>query len=311
MKISILIQTLFPDKARGAIEDLRPQLAGIEHEFVVVGPHEMSGPSIVYVRESDPQGPAKAQEIAFRHARGEVILAAADDVRFAATTVAETLNHFAEPERPFPLVVTYPRIVGGFMLIAHSVFGRLTPSFFSIGRRDVEAAGGWIDLNFVAGYGDCDLGFRAIDRGGKVRLAASPFIEIGDAATGFAPTKFNERILGQDYRHFLEKWRHSADPAWGDVELEVNLAIPVHFLPLITNDPRSMTVDGPDAIRDLRILSRLGLTCLERKVEMPVRVAEAALAYLRWVSAVDDDPQQVVVHDRIRASIARPGNRAS
>ncbi|MCM0018719.1 MAG: hypothetical protein NBV67_01870, partial [Tagaea sp.] len=78
-------------------------------------------------------------------------------------------------------------------------------------------------------------------------------------------------------------------------------------LPLVTDDPRSMDVDGPDAIRDLRILCRLGLACLESKVEMPTRVAEGALSYLRWLSAAGDNPPHVIVRDRIQAFIARPG----
>ena len=304
MKLSILVPTLFPDKAHQAIDALRPQLAGIAHEFVVVSPHEMAGPAIVYVAETERRGPTAAHHAALARARGEIVLVAADDIRFAPTAIAETLANFADPQRPFPMAVTYPRIVLG-QVVAHVFCGRVTPSFFAIGREDVDAAGGWIDLRFVAGYGDCDLGFRIIENGGKVRLLQSPFLEHLDPAA-VAPTKFNRAQLEKDFRYFLEKWGRCVDPAWGTDEYGMNFMVPVKFLPLVTNEPASMVVDGPDAIRDLRILARLWESSCRSGSDMPVEVAANALKYLRWSSAAGATPPMVVVRNRLHAVMVQP-----
>ncbi|MCM0021846.1 MAG: hypothetical protein NBV67_17790, partial [Tagaea sp.] len=127
MKISVLVPTLFPDLARAAIEDLRPQLQGVEHEFVVVSPAEISGERIVWVKEETPQGSVAAGNRAFAAARGDVVLMGVDDVRFAKGAVAEALSVFADPGRPVPLALTFAHRLRALDCVS-VVFGRLFPT---------------------------------------------------------------------------------------------------------------------------------------------------------------------------------------
>ncbi|MFN8759609.1 MAG: glycosyltransferase family 2 protein [Tagaea sp.] len=305
MKLSILIPTLFPDQARAAIDALRPQLTGIAHEFVVVSPHEISGQAIIHVPELESRGPTAAHHAAFARARGEIVLVAADDIRFASTAIAETMANFADPRRPVPLVTTYPRIVGHFAM-AHVMYGRVVPTFFAIGRADVTAAGGWFDPQFVAVFGDYDLGFRAIAAGGKVRLLGSPFQEVIDrAGTPVAPAK-KSTAPEEDFRRFRAKWGSAFDPAWGEAEHGINLLVPARFLPLVSAEPDCLNIDGLDAVRDLRVLARLALASLMDGADMPAAIAAGALAYLGWVGRIGDNPRHVAVCDGTKTFIARP-----
>lgn len=305
MKLSILVPTLFPGQARAAIDAMRPQLTEIAHEFVVVSPHEVSGPAIVHVPETEPRGPTAAHHAAFARARGEIVIVAADDIHFAPDTVARTLAAFGDPRRPFPLVATYPRTVGHFAM-AHVMYGRVVPTFFAIGRADVTAAGGWIDPRFVAVFGDYDLGFRVVAAGGKVRLLDPPFREVNDrAGNPEAPAK-TSAAPAEDFRRFRAKWGGAFDPAWGEAEHGINLLVPARFLPLVSAEPDCLNIDGPDAVRDLRVLAQLALASLMDGADMPPGIAAGALAYLGWVSRTGDNPRHVAVCDGTNAFVARP-----
>lgn len=304
MKLSILLPTLFPDLARGAIENWRPQLRGIDHEFVVVCPREIGGDAIRWIPETAPNGSVAASQLAFRSATGDVAIMAADDVRFAAGAAEQALTAFADPDRVFPLALTYPRKERAIDFVS-TLFGRLYPTFFAIGRADADRAGGFLDTSFRTVFADPDLGMRIWRAGGQVRRAAAVTRAVEDRLGNPEAATKNEAAIDRDFASFHARWAPSFDPVWGTEEGGVNLVLSAEFLPLLSPDPGTLALDGRAAARDLRIARAMTVAAWAHNAPMPRAAAEAGLTYLRWISKLSADPLQVQVSGWYWAGLGR------
>lgn len=307
MKVSIILPTLFPDLARRAIDDWRKQLAGIEHEFVVVCPHEVGGDCVRWVPEDKPSGSSAAAQLGFENSTGDVLIGTADDHRFGPTAVQDALTAFSDPNRIFPLVLAYPHRRGAIDFV-WTYFGRLGTTFTAIGRADVERAGGYSDRAYRIAFSDSDLGMRVWRAGGQVRHARSFVQSVNDRlGNGEAPTKTVE-MFDKDFVTFHARWASHFDPAWGDMNINISLEISAEFLPLLSPDPGTLALDGPTAMRDLLIARSMSVAAYTHNAPMPRNVAAAGLAYLRWVSQLDDFPVQAYVNRWYWADIVAPSS---
>lgn len=304
MKLSILMPTVFPAAALRAIEDWRAQLRGIAHEFVVVCPREIGGESVRWIPEASPSGTLAASRLAYASASGDIAIQAADDVRFAMGAAHEALAAFADPNRKSPLALTFAPRARSVEFVS-TAFGRLCPVFWAIGRADVERAGGYLDDSYDAAFAGHDLGLRIWRAGGEVRLGVSGVQAVetrrGD---GEAPTK-NAEASARDFAKLHARWAPSFDPVWGDREAGVALKISNVFLQSLSRDPRTLALDGPAAARDLRIAQAISIVADGYNVPMTREIAEAGLAYLRWVSELDPNPLQTFLAGRNKADLGR------
>lgn len=309
MKVSINLPTLYPDLARRAMDDWRKQLAGIEHEFVVVCPREVGGDRVLWVPESNPSGSVAAMQLGFESSTGDVIIQVADDQRFGPTAIGDALSAFSDPNRAFPLALAYPHR-GRDIDFVWTYFGRLSTTFWAIGRNDVARAGGYVDRAYRAAFSDPDLGLRVWRAGGQVRRATAAAQEIEDRlGHGESPAK-NGDVFAKDFATFHARWAPHFDPAWGDVNLDISLAISAEFLPLLSSDPGTLALDGPDAVRDLRIARSMTQGAYFQESPMRREIAQAGLTYLRWISRLEDAPVQVFVNRLHWAGIGRPPSGA-
>jgi glycosyltransferase involved in cell wall biosynthesis len=304
MKVSVLVPTLFPDLARAAIEDLRPQLTELDHEFVVVSPTEIAGERIVWVREENPQGSIVAGNRAFAAASGDVVLVAGDDVRFSKGAIGEALTVFAEPARPTPLAVTFPHRLRALDCV-WVVFGRLFPTIFAFGRADAEKAGGYLDPGYRTGCADPDLGLRIWAAGGQVRRARAHVRFLDDRqGHGESPQKTNA-VIEKDVARFAAIWRPKFDPIWGENDGDFILQLAAESLRFLSPDPGTLALDGRAAIRDLRIARALTVAAYAQNTTLPADVLEAGLKYFRWAAKLSADPLQIQVAGFYWAGVAR------
>lgn len=304
MKLSVLVPTLFPDLARAAIEDLRPQLQDVDHEFVVVSPSEISGERIVWVREETPQGSVAAGNRAFAAARGEIVLVAGDDARFSKGAIAEALAAFADPARPEPLAITFPHRLRALDCV-WVAFGRLFPTIFAFDRAGAGKTGGYFDPGYRTGCADPDLGLRIWAAGGQVRRARANVRLIEDRnGHGEGPQKTNA-VIEKDVARFAEIWRPKFDPIWGENDGDFILQLAAETLRFLSPDPGTLVLDGRAGVRDLRIARALTVAAYAHKATLPPDVIEGGLKYFRWASKLSADPLQVQVAGFYWAGVAR------
>jgi hypothetical protein len=302
VKISVLLPTLHPGRARAAIDAMRQALAGIESEFVVVCPAEIGGEGVVWVHEASPRGSVAASSAAFAAARGDFAVMAGDDVRFDESAFAEAIAAFAAPERPFPMALAYPSVLSG--IATHfAMYGRLCPSFFAIARADAEAAGGFLDPRYRLAFADPDLGLRIWAKGGQVRAASARVRhDLGAASAG------KSRATDADFAAFRARWAAEFDPAWGEALGGLQHLIAVAGSALLGPDPGTIAVDGHAGIRDIRILHALTISAMVHNASLPDEVLRAGFDYLRWIAGLGVNPSQVEIGGgRARVVVALPG----
>jgi glycosyltransferase involved in cell wall biosynthesis len=305
MKLSFVLPSLFPELIDGAIEAAHAAAADIDHEIVVVSPHETSREGVRWVPETSPRGSIAACNLGFAAATGDVIALIADDNRLTPGAVRLAMAHLAAREGATPaLLLGFPR-QSGPMTFVGSVYGRYYPYFFLARRTTLDRVGGGFDEGYRKHYADPDLGQRVWAAGGRCEVVRGAVIVDVDsrAGAGQAPDK----ALGSqasDFARFAAIWggRH---PGWGDAEGGINLDVGAEFLPLL-GTPDTVAVEDRARILDLRVLSALTTLALHHGVPVGMGRAVQALEYLRWLAGVAPDVLNIVVSGGNRAGLARP-----
>lgn len=308
MKISVLLPSLFPDLAHAAMAALRPQLAGIDHEFVIVSPMPISGENVKWVQETESRGSVPATQTAAEHASGDLFLITNDDFRFSENAIAEAVAAFSDPTRPFPLALTYPHRMRA-MDCVYATFGCLSTSVFALGKADALHVGGVFDRAFRISFGDTDLGMRVMAANGTVRRARGRVREVNDRmGSGSAPRTGNA-IVG-DWRTFADRWASRFDPIWGDDPATCVLMIAADALPILSpSRPDTLAVDGRSAARDLRIVRAMTLVAYHNRANLTGPTIEAGLRYFQWAAKLSPHPLQVNVSGWYWAGVTRaPGD---
>lgn len=169
-RVSVILPSKYPDALERALRNLADTTSG-GFEVVVVTPRgvdwtDMLGrvavDSLVIV-ESDATGPIATQASGIQHARGEFVLATADDALLepgwddAAVAALERHEQLSPPAGPL--------VIGLRFDLVGTVFG-IYYANFPLMRRAAAVELGWYDPTFKRGFGDCDLSLRAWDRGG-------------------------------------------------------------------------------------------------------------------------------------------------
>jgi hypothetical protein len=305
MKISFLMPTLFPELARPAIDALRLQLRDVEHEFVVVSPARFDGDGVVWIEEVERKGSVVANQRAFEHATGDVVLVITDDFRPGPGLVAETLTAFADPARPFPLALAFPHRMRAIDCV-FTAFGRLYPTMFATGRADAAHAGGLFDPAYRQAFADPDFGMRVWKSGGRVRAARAHVREIDDRQTADAAPR-NAIAIGEDWERFRRAWGPQFDPIWlGTVEDACQMIAACALQVLSPGSPDSLHQDGRSAAREIRIVRAMTLVAYHNNATISPATIEAGLKYFTWAAKLSGKPLQIYVADWYRAGVTLP-----
>lgn len=167
MKLSLTLPTLFPGPAARIIENVRATVRDLDYEIVVVGPFEVSGPNIRWVREETPRGSAVASATAYEHATGDVICPLTDDIELGDGWAAEGLQALLKFERGRPYAIG----IGQTNQIVGTVFGIYYPFFPMVRRATLDLVGGFFSPEYKHSFTDADFAFRIWSAGAP---AATP-----------------------------------------------------------------------------------------------------------------------------------------
>ncbi len=232
MKISITLPTLFPELAYQAIQAIHAHTLAVDYEVIVVSPHEIRGPRILWVREDSPRGNSAAHALGYRHATGDFVVALSDDVAVSPFWINNLLDFTLERERHLhdaPFVV-------GMRSWGHlgTVFGLYYANFPVARRATLDAIGGYFSEEFLAHFADPDLSLRAWAAGGRCEIC--PYTEVRPIPRGAveeSPKKSSSKK--RDFGTFIAKWGSRFGRGWKTNHIrDFNLDVPeslVAFLP--------------------------------------------------------------------------------
>ncbi len=263
MKLSITLPSLFPELLEQALDAIRRNTSGIAYEVIVVSPFPVTGTDVVWVPEDQPQGNCPAHAAAAARATGDIVLAMCDDMAVEPGWADRLLSFFLERERnAFPYACGLN--VNGWPV--GTVYGLYYPYFPVLRRAAIERIGGYYDPGFRAHFGDCDLGLRIWEAGGRCEFCRDARITATRTTAEVcpeAPTKNSAREA--DLERFTRRWRPVYGVGWQSRDIrDFNLNVPGRFFAdylvehtIRRNDPafrdellaRYRTIPGVDFLR--------------------------------------------------------------
>jgi hypothetical protein len=173
MKLSMTLPSLFPGPAMRVIENVRETVRGIDYEILLVGPTEIAGPNVRWIKEETPRGIPAAHEAAFLSATGDVVFPLADDIELKPGWASAGLEALLKFERGRPYAVG----IGQTNQIVGTVFGIYYPFFPMVRRSTLDAVGGFFLPRYRQGFVDPDLALRIWSIGGACGFTEGAFID--------------------------------------------------------------------------------------------------------------------------------------
>lgn len=236
MKLSITLPSLFPDLLAQSLEALRRHTVGVDYEALVVSPFRVEAPNVRWIEETRPEGNCPAHARAAALADGDLILPLCDDVTVMPGWADALLTFFCAREPGASPYVCGLNVDGGPI---GTVFGLYYP-YFPVMRRETAARiGGYYDPGYRAHFGDCDIGLRVWELGGRcefcrdARISAAPRKQNPNAPE--APTRRSARMA--DMARFVARWAPVYGRGWKTSELrDFNLNVPGRFFADVLTD---------------------------------------------------------------------------
>lgn len=234
-KVSISLPSLRPELLEASIRVLHAMAGFDDYEILVVSPFEVAGPRIRWLPETEPQGNCGAHALAYEHAAGDIMVAMTDYVWPRRNWLKNLVRFIEEMEARF-----FPFCAGQFWATSTpqgptlgSMFGRYYAYYPAATRRSLEAAGGWYSREFMAGYGDGDLGLRIWEAGGQARPCWDAVLVSSYQRKLIAPgQKGLKHRTNEDQVTFERKWGERLGHGWtlgaGD---DYNIDVPVWLVP--------------------------------------------------------------------------------
>lgn len=215
MKLSLTLPTLFPGPAARIIENVRATVRDLDYEIVVVGPFEVSGPNIRWVREETPRGSAVASATAYEHATGDVICPLTDDIELGDGWAAEGLQALLKFERGRPYAIG----IGQTNQIVGTVFGIYYPFFPMVRRATLDLVGGFFSPEYKHSFTDADFAFRIWSAGGACGYTERGYItrtarKAGASATADNLEEARVAAAKPDTDRFLSLWGQRYGQGW-------------------------------------------------------------------------------------------------
>ena len=186
--ISITLPSLYPDSVHHTLDNLERTTRG-PYEVILVGWSQILRSNVVNVAEVEPRGCAHAHHLAAQHARGDYLLAFADDHEMVDGWDEIALTEFeTKRQKHWPFALGLRGAHSGHV---GSNFGYYYPYFPLMTRADVRGTG-WIGPDYRAGFGDSDLAMRVWFAGGRCEWSDAGLLR---------PTSADKRKAAQPEGH--------------------------------------------------------------------------------------------------------------
>lgn len=182
--ISITLPSIYPDAAARALCNIRDATRGA-YQVILVSPFKCPAgleQNVTWVHEKEAKGCAAAHARAVESAKGEYIVAFADDHQFVAGWDEIALSEQGDDPQ---LCLGLRDVDSGHV---GTNFGIFYP-YFPFTRTDFCREVGWIGADYRAGFGDSDLGMRVWSVGGRCEFSTAGLIR---------PTLSDKRKSGED-----------------------------------------------------------------------------------------------------------------
>lgn len=217
MKISISLPSLYPALLNGALERIYKTIGAFDVEIVVVSPFEVSGPDVKWVREDRPQGNCAAHALAYENATGDVLVTLTDDLLPQDGWLEVILARLAEGERRNPLFVTSLHYSIGALGTAFGIYYQFLPV---LSRHTLRMIGGYFARDYIAHFGDVDLGLRTWQAGGRCEPCLDAVVTFLDRRGVMPESSHKSSALKHDAATFLAKWKPIYGVNWPTAHLQ-------------------------------------------------------------------------------------------
>lgn len=207
--ISITLPSLHPETLVSCLENLDASTSG-RFEVIVVSPHEprvgLRRGTLVWIDEQpdEARGISAAHEKAFTAARGDFVLAYADDHLLETGWDNDILVEFLQREHrnsPFCLGLRETPPHDDIQVS----FGRYYANFPLMRRIDAHAVGGWLCGKFQVGFSDTDLSLRVWAADGRVEWSKTR--KLRPTQQNARPVKTGHALrLREDEELLLHRW---------------------------------------------------------------------------------------------------------
>lgn len=172
--ISIVLPSIHAVALRRTLHNIRD--ASTESvEVIVVSPlvdlFSVPGLSTKWVDDPYVVGPCATQTFGVRFAEGEFVLAFSDDFMLADGWDRRAMDDYEKREAEHG----QPYLMGLRFGVVGTVFGSYYPNF-PFARTSLVDRLGWYDQAFERGFGDCDLGLRVWEAGGRCEFSAEELV---------------------------------------------------------------------------------------------------------------------------------------
>lgn len=212
MKVSITLPSIYPEALARSLKNIRDTTRA-DYEVVVISPFEVQEPNVKWLREEEARGCAYAHDIASKAAKGDFLVAWADDHVFVDGWDTQAIPRFIEREKLFqngdvrkPFAMGLRHVVPGHV---GTEFGIYYP-YFPMMRQSMVDDIGWIGPEYRSGFGDSDLGMRIWAMGGRCEFSPLGLI----VATADDQRKAGVLFTDADMVLFLERWAPTFGAGW-------------------------------------------------------------------------------------------------
>jgi hypothetical protein len=208
-RVSIVLPSIYDGALRRCLDNIKTSAAG-PVEVIVVSPLPkvaIDGLDITWVDDPTATGPIKTQSFGAKFARGEYLMAMADDFVLRPMWDSTLVDDYAARER---FAEGKPFLLGARFALVGTVFGYFYANFPFVKCRRFLATMGWYDRIFHRGFGDCDLSLRVWAAGGRCEFSSVEVISptADDARKG---TMVANR---EDVQRFATRWASRYGRGW-------------------------------------------------------------------------------------------------
>ncbi|CAK0775844.1 hypothetical protein CCP2SC5_60052 [Azospirillaceae bacterium] len=235
-RVSITLPSLRPNFLSQCLAAIYESAEYDDYEVLVVSPFEVRADKVRWIEEKQKNGNCRAHALAYEHASGDIIVAMTDYIIPRRKWLKNAVEHVSFYERKI-----FPYCSGLFWSNSSAIgptigtiFGRYYPYYPIATRKSLEAIGGWYSCEFVANYGDADIGLRIWAAGGACQVCWDSVIAASYARSMVPSHQIGLKAQEQiscDQMVFVKKWQKIYGEGWStERRASFNCDLPLAYL---------------------------------------------------------------------------------